>query len=174
MNKYLETFFSKKDWTQLMIGICLLVIIPYIPTNILLLTDNIFIRILAVFILLYFVNIHPVSGIFAFVIICALYIERNRRKIARAQQKILTDTDSESKYMSVKDAGKPQQTVPVLPFADADDALVHFTPYGETGTNDFQQIDDSINHKKILPTSALGQISGSFFEKIGVASTKLL
>ena len=87
----------------------------FLPTQILLLLDNIAVRIGSVLLLLYLINIGPTAGIFGIMAISILYIERNRRKVKEAVKK-LDDMDIHAPYASVEEAGKPQTTVHVREF----------------------------------------------------------
>ena len=66
----------------------------FLPTGLLLLLDNFVARVLIVMGLLYLISLGPTAGIFGFMAVALMFLERNRRKMAVAAKKLdLMDTD---------------------------------------------------------------------------------
>ncbi len=139
----------------------------YIPDSLIFLTDNVIIRIISIIFIVYITKMNYIYGIFAFIAVLAIYIERNKRKWIDVKHRVSSSSINEPEIpqMSVEEASIPQQTVNVLPFADADDALVQFLPYGETGENNFNAVAPTINNKIVLPTIELGEKGLDFYER---------
>lgn len=121
----------------------------FLPTQILLLLDNIAVRIGSVLLLLYLINIGPTAGIFGIMAISILYIERNRRKVKEAVKK-LDDMDIHTPYASVEEAGKPQTTVPVREFDVPEISISDFLPHEASDPSDFEPVAPTINQKAVL------------------------
>jgi len=121
----------------------------FLPTQILLLLDNIAVRIGSVLLLLYLINIGPTAGIFGIMAISILYIERNRRKVKEAVKK-LDDMDIHAPYASVEEAGKPQTTVPVREFDVPEISISDFLPHETSDPSDFEPVAPTINQKAVL------------------------
>jgi len=122
-----------------------------LPTGLLLVLDNIAVRIGIVLVLLYLINIGPTAGIFGIMAIASLYLERNRRKVGLAVQKIDLLDSKASPYMTVEEAGQPQKTVPVAEFDVAEPSEVDYLPH-ESAEGEFEPVAPSINQKAVLST----------------------
>ena len=59
---------------------------PYLPTSLLLWLDHLVIRIAVIVVLLYTMNLGYSVGLFVFLAIAILFLERNRRKVEVALQ----------------------------------------------------------------------------------------
>lgn len=86
--------------------ICTILILmsSFLPTGLLLLLDNIIVRIALLCFLLYVIRIGSTATIIVFMTIAILYLERNRRKVAIARKKL--DAMEVPKHASVKEAYK--------------------------------------------------------------------
>jgi hypothetical protein len=147
----------------------------FLPTNLLLVLDNLFLRIIIILILLYLISIGPTAGIFGLVAIGVLYLERNRRKVVAAAKKIdLMDTNFQ-KQATVEEASTPQKTVPVKEFDKPDENDTEFFPSETCNSGNFEPVAPTINEKTVLstiyPLRKSGAESGSgsteLFEKLG-------
>ena len=108
------------DRTELIYFVVLTFIIlfaPFFPTSVLLLLDHILFRLAAVVLLLYLISIGPTAGIFGLIVVCVLYLERNRRKVAVAVKKLDRMDVYRPAQATVEEVGTPQKTVPVNSFA---------------------------------------------------------
>jgi hypothetical protein len=152
----------------------------FLPTPLLLLLDNIIIRILIVVLLLYLISIGPTAGIFGLMAIAVLYLERNRRKVIIAAKKIdLMDYDL-PKQATVEEASKPQQTVPVKPFDKPLEEETDFLPSEGCDSGIFEPVAETINEKAVLSTiyplfknkPESGSGSNELYEKLGFGHIK--
>ncbi len=137
------------------IGFTLIILLtPFIPSNILLLTDNLLVRILIVFLLLFLISCGPTAGLFGLLTIGVLYLERNRRKVINARKRFDAMDVNFSKQMTVKQASEPQKTVPVVPFdiPPRDDEMPYI-PTEDCGSDMWEPVAPTINHKNVLETS---------------------
>jgi hypothetical protein len=152
---------------------------PFLPTGLLLLLDNLFIRIGIVILLLYLISIGPTAGIFGLLMIGVLYLERNRSKVKIAKKKLDKMDLTESKMASVEDAAKPQQTVPVPSFDKPIHSESEFLPNEEPcDITMFEPVAPSINEKAVLSTvyplagNESGSGSSELFEQLGFGHIK--
>ena len=124
----------------------------YLPTSMLMVLDSIIIRITLIFAVLFLISLGPTAGIFGILAIGILYLERNRRKVAKALTKVdLLDNDLPVQ-MTVEEESIPQQTVKVNPFDEPRYDMETFMPKEECGSDDFHPVADTINEKVVLPT----------------------
>ena len=127
-----------------------IVVIPFLPTNLLLLLDNLVIRIVIVIALIYTVHVGPTVGIFGLIMICLLYLERNHRKVSHAIKK-LDEMDVHAPVQAtVKQMGEAQQTVPVHAFDTPADTESDFMAHDDQADSVFEPVDASINQKSVL------------------------
>ena len=121
----------------------------FLPTELLLLFDNIAVRIGIVLVLLYLISIGPTAGIFGVMAVAIMYLERNRRKVAIAVKKIDL-LDSSSTHASVNEEG--QKTVPVHEFDEPQAADPDYADYlpNESADSSFEPVAPSINQKAVL------------------------
>lgn len=98
-----------REFVYFIILTVLILSTPILPTELLLLLDNIAVRIVIILVLLYLINIGPTAGIFGVMTIALLYLERNRRKVAMAVKKIDLLDSQTSSYATVIEAGQPQK-----------------------------------------------------------------
>jgi hypothetical protein len=145
-----------------------------IPPSILLLCDNIFIRIIMVLFLLYLSNVGPTVAIFGLVAIAIIYLERNRYKVIETAKSI-DIMDTTSRPATIKEASIPQTTISVTPFDKPDSKDTDFIP--EDINNDGSEdntapySESSINTKTVL-SSIYPRTTGSssvseLFEDLG-------
>lgn len=127
----------------------IILVSQYLPTQLLLLLDNIAIRLCIVLLLLYLITMGPTAGIFGVIAVSMLYLERNRRKVSDAIKKINL-LDPQTSYATVKEAGTPQQTVPVAEFDLPQLSETDFLPHSANESSDFEPVAPSINEKAVL------------------------
>jgi hypothetical protein len=167
---------NQVEVTYFILFAVIILLCPFLPTALLLLLDNIVVRIAAILILLYLVNIGPTVGIMGLMAFSLLYLERNRRKVQIAAKKLDEMDFYESRPATVQEASEPQKTVPVNEF----DKPVHTeTPnMPEDNTCDitnFEPVAPTINEKEVLASiyplqrgePESGSASDGFFEKLG-------
>ena len=148
----------------------LIVVSPFLPTSLLLLLDNLLIRTAIVFLLLYLIRIGPTAGILGLMGVSVLYLERNRRKVAVAIQK-LEQMDTRSRPATIEEASQPQLTVPVPPFETPGIASNTYLPADEPcDITNFEPVAPTINQKAVLSSiysSGSASASDEIYEKMG-------
>jgi hypothetical protein len=140
---------------------------PVIPTMILLLLDNIVVRVLVVATLLYGITQGPLIGLATLVTIGLLFIERNRHKVSLAKTKFERIMEaSDSPQMTVEQEGVPQNTVKVREFDEADGREAVFLPGKNTGNDEFNRVpwSEELNDKRVLKTVPIGNKSAYLFK----------
>ena len=164
--------------TELTYFIVLTVIIlfsQFLPTGLLLLLDNVIVRILIVLALLYLISLGPTAGILGFMAVAVIYLERNRRKVSVAVNKLNKMDWSESKQATVEEASQPQKTVPVNDFDKPQEEEFDYMPHETCKSGNFEPVAPSINEKVVLstiyPLNKSGPESGTapdrLFEELG-------
>jgi hypothetical protein len=141
--------------TELLYFVVLTVIIlfsQFLPTGLLMILDNVVVRILIVGALLYLISLGPTAGIFGLLAIAIMFLERNRRKVAVAAKKIDLMDVSRPSQATVEEASTPQQTVPVLPFDKPDETETDFLPHETCDSGNFEPVAPTINNKAVLAT----------------------
>jgi hypothetical protein len=140
---------------------------PVIPAMVLLLLDNIVVRVLVVTALLYSITQGPLIGLATLVTIGLLFIERNRHKVLNAKFKFEQIMEaSDSPQMTVEQEGVPQNTVKVREFDEADGREAIFLPGKNTGNDEFQRVpwSEELNDKRVLQTVPIGNKSAYLFK----------
>ena len=154
----------------------LVLLAPFLPSGLLILLDNLIVRLGMIAALLYCIHIGPTVGIFGLIAIASLYLERNRRKVGLALEKLDAMEVPHAPQATVKEAGTPQKTVPVRQFDIPAPTESVYVPEdnGSHQDDNFEAIAPSINQKAVLstiyPLSSTSSGSGAqhLFEKMGV------
>jgi len=141
----------------------------FLPTWLLLSLDNFIIRILIVMLLLYLINVGPTAGIMGLVAISSIYLERNRRKVTVAAQKI--DAMDFPKHATVKDAFKPQTTVHVNEFDKPNEKETDYMPH--KASDEFEPVSYTINEKTALKSMYPLKNPDELYEKLGFGHINL-
>jgi len=139
---------------------------PVLPSPVLLLLDTLVLRIMLVIGLIVASHHSAIVGVAALIAICLLYMERNRSKVVDARTKFAKMQEAKDPaYMTVEEESKPQETVPVQEFLEADDRTAIYLPGAQVGKNDFQELapEYSLNDKRALPTVPIGNKSAPLF-----------
>jgi len=140
---------------------------PVIPVMVLLLLDNIVVRLLVVTALLYSTTQGPLIGLATLVTIGLLFIERNRHKVFLAKTKFERIMEaSDNPQMTVEQEGVPQNTVKVREFDEADGRETIFLPGKNTGNDEFNRVpwSEELNDKRALKTVPIGNKSAPLFK----------
>lgn len=141
--------------TELTYFVVLTVIIlfsQFLPTGLLLLLDNILVRILIVLALLYLISIGPTAGILGLMAVAVMYLERNRRKVVVAAKKIDLMDVNRPEQATVEEASKPQTTVPVNDFDKPEEEEFDYMPHETCDSDNFEPVAPTINEKSVLST----------------------
>ncbi len=154
----------------------LVLLAPFLPSGLLILLDNLFVRLAMIAVLLYCIHVGPTVAIFGLVAIASLYLERNRRKVGLALEKLDAMEVPHAPQATVKEASTPQKTVPVREFDIPAPTESVYVPEdnGSDQDSNFEPVAPSINQKAVLstiyPVSAGSSGSGAqhLFEKMGL------
>lgn len=158
-----------KDYTYFIFLSTVILLSPLLPTKSLLLLDTLPVRVFIAFVLLFLMSLSPFIGIFGFIAMGVLYVERNRRKVAYAIKKLDQMDVHAPKQATIVEASTPQKTVPVPSFDEPDEEEISFLPK-EEGFNDLHfDTASSINEKSTLSSIyPLEENTTNFYEKMGV------
>jgi len=139
--------------TMLSIGLVFaFFLISFLPYEVLILTDLFLVRglLLAGFILA--LQVSPIVGILALIVISMLFIERNKLKLHQVQTLMGQNTSNSEAIASITTPDTaPQQpsfTVPGI-------QKYNFMPENESGDNTFEPVAPSLNQKHPLPTETV-------------------
>lgn len=167
---------NQVEVTYFIVFSVIILLCPFFPTRLLLLLDNIVVRVIAILLLLYFTGIGPTVGVLALMAFSLLYLERNRRKVQIAAKKLDEMDFYSSRPATVQEASEPQKTVPVNEF----DTPVHTEtpniPQDDTcDITNFEPVAPTINEKDVLASiyplnrgaPESGSASDELFEKLG-------
>jgi hypothetical protein len=154
----------------------LVLLAPFLPSGLLILLDNLIVRLGMVALLLYCIHIGPTVGIFGMIAIASLYLERNRRKVGLALEKLDAMEVPHAPQATVKEASTPQKTVPVRQFDIPAPTESVYVPEDDGSNQDsnFEPVASSINQKAVLSTiyplssSSSGSGAQYLFEKMGL------
>jgi hypothetical protein len=146
--------------------IVILLVAPLLPTSLLLVLDNIVIRIAMVALLLYTVRLGSTVTIIAFITISALFLERNRRKVGEALRKL--DAMEVPKHADVEVAYEKTMPVDVAAFSAPVEEESDFIPHETCTSGEFEPVDSTINQKAVLSTIyPLAERTDELYEKMG-------
>ena len=150
-------FIKQIGVTELALGLTIL-LVPFLPSNILAIFDLIAVRFLVVVALLFAISQNYLIGI--------------RRKIAMARVRFSEMVDSKSRQeMTVEEESQSQQTVPVREFEVPDDRIVYYSPNPSCATNSNEFVPasgaESLNAKVVFNAVPGGATAGSLFEREG-------
>jgi hypothetical protein len=138
---------------------------PYFPTSLLLLLDNVIIRVAIVFFLLFIVSKGPTAALFAFLAVAVYYLERNRRKVGHA----ITKWDQiYSRPATVKESSISAFDVPAFD-VPVEKEYEYISKQGCDSS--FEPVAPSINQKSVLNTiysSGSASSVSNLYEKLGV------
>ncbi len=164
----------RSELTYFIVLSLIIILTPLLPTSLLLLLDSVIVRIGVVLLLLYLISMGPTAGIFGLMAVCVLYLERNRRKVGLAKQKLDKMDFTKSRPATVEEASTPQKTVPVRSFDQPDNNETDFLPIEEPcDITMFEPVAPSINEKTVLSTiyplgnNESGSGSNDLYEKLG-------
>lgn len=150
----------------------------FLPTGLLLLLDNVLVRLLVVLALLFLISTGPTAGIFGLMALASLFLERNRRKVAVALQKVDLMDNAAPQQATVEQEAQPQKTVPVNAFDKPEDEESIYMPKDIDECMDitnFEPVAPTINEKAVLATvyplhkdgAEAGTGSNQLFEELG-------
>lgn len=140
---------SKREVSFLVTHFIMFFLIPYLPTQLLILTDNLLIRIVLLAWLVSSAYVSPLVAIATFIIIALLFVERNKYKVNQIHN-LMELSSPESP--AIQQIVSPPTAPPQPPFEDPAQNSIPFMPQEDTGDNSFAPVDKTINEKIPLPT----------------------
>jgi len=147
------------------------IIIPFLPWQVLMLTDLLLVRLVLLGVFLTAINISPQVGMLAFASIGFLFIERNKNKVKHLQTVMQQSTPDSPAIQSIQ----TPETAPAQPaFNTPVEKNVPFSPQEESGDNSFSPVSPTLNQKDVLST---GSVDGSQFaikQAFGWVNTSLI
>jgi hypothetical protein len=125
-------------------------IIPYLPQQIILLTDTFLVRLALLAGLIAAAYVSPVVAIAAFIVLGMVFMERNKAKMHQLQSAMNLTTSMESPAIAdiVTPETAPEQPAFERPIVDN----MQFMPQDDSGDDGFMPVAPSMNQKKPLPT----------------------
>jgi hypothetical protein len=144
--------FNKSDIFILSGLIIVFVLIPYIPYQLLSITDSFIVRLLLLVLLIATLQYNPFITIATLVILSLLFVERNKQKMQYLRL-AMTPTVHESE--AVSEIQTPV-TAPRQPqFLKPTTSSIPFMPNEESGDDSFTPVAPSMNTKIPLPTETV-------------------
>jgi len=133
------------------------IIIPFLPHDVLMLSDLLLVRLVLLGVFLTAINISPQVGMLSLASIGFLFIERNKQKVRKLQGLMQLSTPDSPAIQSIQSP----ETAPAQPaFNTPSEKNVPFSPQEESGDNNFSPVSPTLNQKSVLPT---GSTDGSRF-----------
>ena len=125
-------------------------LIPYLPQQIILLTDTFLVRLALLAGLIAAAYVSPVVAIAAFIVLGLLFMERNKAKMMQYKSAMALTTSAESPAIAeiVTPETAPEQPEFDQPVIDR----MHFMPQDDSGDDGFMPVAPSMNQKTPLPT----------------------
>jgi hypothetical protein len=127
------------------------VIIPFLPREILMLTDLILVRLVLLGVFFAAINVSPQVGMLSLASIGFLFIERNKQKVRQLQGLMQLSTSDSPAIRSIQSS----ETAPEQPpFTESQQTNTAFSPQQESGDDTFNPVAPSLNEKTVLKTSS--------------------
>ncbi len=124
-------------------------LLPYLPWQVLALTDFFLVRAFLLVSLVYSAYIDPVVAMVYFIAVSYMFILRSQKKIAYMSQDIQDVSQSEA----IKSFVQPESLPDVPDFTMPTSSSFSFSPLPSTGSNEFYKVGMSIDQKRpVLPT----------------------
>ena len=147
------------------------IIIPFLPQEILMLSDLLLVRVVLLGVFLTAINISPQIGMLTLASVGFLFIERNKNKVKHLQSMMQQSTPDSPAIQSIQ----TPETAPAQPaFNTPAEKNVPFSPQEESGDNSFSPVSPTLNQKDVLVT---GSADGSRFaikQAFGWVNTSLI
>jgi len=140
-----------KEGVFLAIIFACFMLIPFLPSELLMLTDLILVRLVLLGVFLTAINITPLVGMLSFAVIGFLFIERNKKKMLGLH---LSMQQSSPDSKAIRSIRTPETAPEQPPFNIPSETNIPFAPNAESGDNNFAPVGESINTKMALPTES--------------------
>ena len=121
--------------------------VPYAPNGLILMSDNLIVRAVLIASCVGALYVDMLLGIFVFLFVARIFLERNNRKLLEA--KAVINNNSLRVVYSPVDTGQ-----------DAED-YVSYLSNDDMGDSSFAPVDVSIDGKSVLPTTVEGSAASS-------------
>jgi hypothetical protein len=134
--------------------VLVIVVTPFLPTELLLLLDTLPVRVLTVVLLLYVTSLGAVVSVFGFAAIALLYMERNRRKVQGGLKRWeeLEAVSGKAVGAPVEEAHQAQTKVRVAPMRTPRGEETEYAPMGNgEATGPEEPMDVSV-FEPVAPT----------------------
>jgi hypothetical protein len=141
---------NRRESMLLGLHILAIFIIPHLPAEILLLTDNILVRIALVVAVIASAYTNAVLAIATFIVVALLFVERNKVKM-RYLQNVMSSQVTETSP-AIESIQTPDTAPPQPPFETPVERSVPFMPQADSGDDSFAPVAQSLNEKTPLPT----------------------
>ncbi len=146
----MERLGLKKSQVNMLVGLLIAFFaIPFLPKQLVELTDNILVRVLLLAGLLSVAYVSPVVAIAAFLVLAMLFVERNKirmQTLKRAMQQSSMESPAIASIVT------PDTAPPQPPFENPEVTTFPFMPQVDSGDDSFKPVAKTINEKQPLPT----------------------
>ena len=146
----MERLGLNKSQTQTLASLIIVFfLIPYLPKQVLMLTDLLIVRLALLAGLIAVAYINPVVAIAAFIVLAMLFVERNKLRmqtLKKAMQQSTMDSPAIANIVT------PDTAPPQPPFETPDIDVHQFMPQSDSGDDSFKPVAPTINEKQPLPT----------------------
>ena len=160
-----------KENVLLVVILASFVLIPFLPWQMLMLTDFIIVRISLLVLFLIAINISPQVGMLSLASISFLFIERNKRKVTHLKTVMQQSTPDSPAIQSIE----TPETAPVQPTFDTPtQTSVNFAPQQDSGDNSFNPVASTMNQKIVLPTESSDGSKFAIKQAFGWVNTDLI
>lgn len=140
---------SNREMKILFAHFVLFFLIPYIPREIIILTDMFIVRILLLAVLISSAYVSPLIAITTFIVIALVFVERNKIKMHRLQAAMSQSTPESPAIAEIQSP----ETAPAQPaFLQPEVDSYPFMPQDDSGSDAFSPVAESLNEKQPLPT----------------------
>jgi hypothetical protein len=154
----------RQSEAAVLFGIFMLFIsIPIIPHTFYIMIDHFVFNIIFIIVIVFSLYKGPLIGIPVFLLIGALVIERNHRVWIWANQQLRKTPASPAPRMEEDKEMPVSAEVFYVEDEKPDVDTYDFKPQKDTGSNDFISVGSSINYKKVMESSPLGEVAKSLF-----------
>lgn len=144
--------------------LAVLFVLPLLPNSVLVLTDNIVVRIILMSFVLASSFYGPYVLLLTFIVVLAVFGLRNNMKNNTIMKvPIKLPEPSEIFETPEIDHSNKEVSIEQPSFQKPDQESYDFSPQEDTGTNDFAPVDISINQKVILPSIKPDGNAGGLF-----------
>jgi hypothetical protein len=147
------------------------VVIPFLPWQVLMLTDFILVRLALLVLFLAAINISPQVGMLSLASISFLFIERNKRKVKHIQSVMQQSTPDSPAIAAIQSP----ETAPIQPtFNTPVEKNISFSPQDDSGDNSFSPVATTIDQKQVLKTESSDGSRYAIKQAFGWVNTELI